>query len=305
MKGLKELGHVLIHISFLLNQFWRKSATHMTHISSHLSCFCFGNNFPHRLDDLDWFGPLPYTLWSSTLHTCRKRTNTFAKSGGWTSEFATFAVAGAIDLDSRYAGPLRVIRNEEWDENHGRMEGISWKILWLHSDCSAFWSVARWDLAGVNLAFLLEMCFRMASLVWRIVEAFLWLNPSSPYTVPWWKRSMNSNFIVLWIEIMYPFPIFLELMGLDDNGRQSIPITPMYLYIHLIYIQIYIYILHRFIHSFLSLSLSEAPARKSCIFRSGAAFAKSFAYQIARSLGRKVRFGFGDSERFESPSRAV
>ena len=149
------------------------------------------------------------------------------------------------------------------------------------------------------------MCFRMASLVWRIVEAFLWLNPSSPYTVPWWRRSMNSNFIVLWIEIMFPFPTFLELMGLDDNGRQWIPITPMYLCIHLIYIQIYTYILHRFIHSFLSLSLSEAPARISSIFRSGAAFAKSFAYQIARFLGRKVRFGFGDSERFESPSRAV
>ena len=96
--------------------------------------FC---NSPYRLEDLNWFGPLPYTLWSSTLHTCRKRTNSFCKSGGWTSEFATFAVAGAIDLDSRYAGPLRVIRNEEWDENNGRMEGISWKILWLHSDCSA------------------------------------------------------------------------------------------------------------------------------------------------------------------------
>ena len=156
------------------------------------------------------------------------------------------------------------------------------------------------------------MCFRMASLVWRILEAFLWLNPSFPYTVPWWK-CMNSNFIVLWIEIMYCIHFQYSLnfiMGLDDNGRQSIPITPMYLYIHLIYIYKYIYIyiyyiLHRFIHSFLSLSLSEAPARKSCIFPSGAAFAKSFAYQIARSLGRKVRFGFGDSERFESPSRAV
>lgn len=134
-----------LHFSFLLKQIWRNSATHMPHIS--------------------------------TLHTCRKRTNSFCK-GGWTSEFATSAVAGTIDLDSRYAGPLRVIRNEEWDENNG-YEG--WKILWLHSDCSArslFWSVAHWDLAVFNLAFLLEICLRMASLVWRIVEAFLWLNPS-------------------------------------------------------------------------------------------------------------------------------
>ena len=99
---------------------------------------------------------------------------------------------------------------------------------------------------------------------------------------------MNSNFIVLWIEIMHSFPIFLELMGLDDNKFQLHPC----IFTYILY-DLYAYILHGFIHSFLSLILSEAPARKSSIFRSGAACAKSFAYHLARFLGCLKLWGFG------------
>ena len=69
--------------------------------------------------------------------------------------------------------------------------------------------------------------------------------------------------------------------------------------IYNIYIYSY-YMIRSFIHSthsFISFILHEAPARKSSMLRSGAAFAKSFAYHLARFRGRRVCF--------ESPSRAA
>ena len=173
------------------------------------------------------------------------------------------------------------------------MEGISWKILWLHSDCSA----RSFVLIRCSLGFSWgESSFSFGNV---FQDGKFGVKNRWGFSLAQSKLSLNCavmNFIVLWIEIMHPFPIFLELMGLDDDGRQSIPIKYTHVSLHT-----------SEVYSFLPFPQSIWSARyeNPAFFRSGAAFAKSFAYHLARSLGRKVRFDFGDSERFESPSRAV
>ena len=103
-----------LSVEAILKEFCNSNDSHLQ--SSVLLLFRKQFSASTRWFRLIWSPPI-YPLIKHPSHLPKK--DQLLLQGGWTSEFATFAVAGAIDLDSRYAGPLRVIRNEEWDENDG------------------------------------------------------------------------------------------------------------------------------------------------------------------------------------------